>query len=195
MARNEDSQARWLTRPLCRRYVVSVFESATVQCRDGGAVRRLEVEWAFGWLSDGECEPLGVWIKSEPERDYEAALTADLKRRGVEWLWAVIGCKHEHLVAAFMSRTPRTSVERILAQAQGASERRGLPFPTLITEQIRESVNRAVRRHGAFDSHATALDFIAIALQRAERRLDRDRLAAIRGRRLESSAAAALLTV
>jgi transposase-like protein len=194
MARNEDSQAAWLTRPLCRRYVVGVFEPATVRCRHGDAVRKLDVEWAFGWLSDGECEPLGAWIKPDPASDHEAALVADLEIRGVEWLWSAVGCGRESIAGAFMNRTPRALVERILVQAQHASERENQPSPKLVTERIRESLNRAIGRHGVFETESKALDLIAVVLQRAERRLDQERLAAMRARRLESSERMASLT-
>jgi hypothetical protein len=63
-----------------------------------------------------------------------------------------------------------------------------LPVPERVAERVRAYLIRAVRRHGHFENEAAALDFIAVALQRAERRLDRERLIAKERPRLDSGA-------
>jgi hypothetical protein len=50
--------------------------------------------------------------------------------------------------------------------------------PEFVAEQVRDGMIRAIRRHGSFASAAEALDFVAAALQRTERRLDRERMMA-----------------
>jgi len=195
MSSDGSNQASWLNKPLCRRYIASTFEVASFKCGAAGAIRKRQVEWAFGWLPDGECEGLGAWLRTEPERTYGAALVDDLKIRGVERLLTVAGTAPGEVPAAFCGRTPRASIDRLLAQALEASDRHGLPSPNRITEEIAGSLDRAIRRHGAFDDEAAAVDFIASALQRAERRLDRERLALTRHLPLASSVRPMLLAL
>jgi transposase-like protein len=172
----------WLNRPLCRRYVLGIFDVAIVRLRDADGCRDQPVHWAFGWLADGECEPLGAWI--EPKRGAECPLQMleDLKGRGVERIWHVMGTDRgnlkERVTAAFTSTTVCSSVDRVLAEALAAARRRVLPSPERVAEHVREGLIRAIRRQGSFENEAAALDFIAGALQRAERRLDRERVIA-----------------
>ena len=167
----------WLKRPLCRRYILGIFDASVVRLRDADGFRDHPVHWAFGWLADGECEPLGAWIGSENGAESPLRMLADLKRRGVERIWHVtgtdVGDLQERVSAAFSSTMARSSVDSLLADARAASRRRGLPSPELVAEHVREGLTRAIRRHGSFESEAAVLDFVAGALQRTERRLDR----------------------
>lgn len=167
----------WLKRPLCRRYILGIFDASVVRLRDADGFRDHPVHWAFGWLADGECEPLGAWIGSESGVESPLRMLADLKRRGVERIWHVTGIDagdlQERVSAAFSSTMARSSVDSLLADARAASRRRGLPSPELVAEHVREGLIRAIRRHGSFESEAAVLDFVAGALQRTERRLDR----------------------
>jgi hypothetical protein len=195
MSIDGSNQASWLSKPLCRRYIASTFEVASFKCGAAAALRKRQVEWAFGWLPDGECEGLGAWLRTEPEGAHGGAVVDDLKIRGVERLLTVEGTAPHEVPAAFCSRTPRASIERLVAQALEASDRHGLPSPARITTEIAGSLDRAIRRHGAFDDEAEAVDFIAAALQRAERRLDRERQALMRHLPLASSVRPLLLAI
>jgi hypothetical protein len=172
----------WLRRPLCRRYVLGIFEVAVVRLRESGGFRAHPVHWAFGWLVDGECEPLGVWIESERGSEVPLQMFADLKCRGVERIWHMtgtgVGHLQERVSAAFPGTTFHSSIDRGLADALATSRWHAPLSPELAAEQVREGLIRAIRRHGSFESEAAALDFIAGALQRAERRLDRERVIA-----------------
>ncbi len=167
----------WLKRPLCRRYVLGIFDASVVRLRDADGFRDHPVHWAFGWLADGECEPLGAWIGSERGAESPLRMRADLKRRGVERIWHVTGTDagnlQECVSAAFSSTMARSSVDGLLTDARAASRWRMLPSPELVAEHVREGLIRAIRRHGSFESEAAVLDFVAGALQRTERRLDR----------------------
>jgi hypothetical protein len=167
----------WLNRPLCRRYVLGIFDAAVVQWRDAEGCRDRSVHWAFGWLADAECEPLGAWIEPEKGAESPLQMLADLKRRGVERIWHVTGADvgdiQERASAAFSSTTARSSVDSLLTDARAASRWRGLQSPELVAEHFRQGLTRAIRRHGSFESGAAVLDFAAGALQRMERRLDR----------------------
>ena len=167
----------WLRRALCRRYILGIFDVAIVRLRDADGFRDHPVHWAFGWLADGECEPLGAWIESDSGAESPLQMLADLKGRGVERIWHVtgpdVGNLQERVSAAFSSTTARSSVDSLLTDARAASRRHVLPSPELAAEHVREGVIRAIRRHGSFESEAAVLDFFAGALQRMERRLYR----------------------
>ena len=177
----------WLRRPLCRRYVLGLFDVAVVRSVGADGLRDHPVHWAFGWLADGECEPLGAWI--EPACGSEPALQmlADLKHRGVERIWRVSGTQagpvRERVAAAFCGTTDSSFVDGFPTQAPAASLRRVRPSSELAAEQVRNGLIRAIRRQGSFASEAAVLDFVAGALQRTERRLDRGGVAKLRARR------------
>ena len=180
------------TRPLCRHYILGTFDIAIVRWRAAGGLHDHPVHWAFGWLADGECEPLGVWIESSRESGGPLPLLADLKRRGLERIRHVtgtdIGQLRERVAAAFPHTGVRSSAGRIARDASAASRRQVPESPELAAEKVREALARAIRRRGSFASEAAALDFISGALQRTERRLDRERAIAKVRPRQESGA-------
>lgn len=167
----------WLARPLCRRYILATFDAAVVRWGDVDGLRERPVHWAFGWLADGECEPLGVWIESETGAQSAARILADLTERGVERIWHVtgseVGAVHHRVAAAFCGTPVSSSVDRRLTAASAVAGRRAPPFPEFAANHARERLIRAIRRHGCFESEAAVLDFVAGALQRTERRLYR----------------------
>lgn len=55
--------------------------------------------------------------------------------------------------------------------------------------EVRGCLARAIHRHGPFTDPAAAFDFVAISLARAEKRLDRERAAAMAARRAGSTTA------
>jgi hypothetical protein len=57
-----------------------------------------------------------------------------------------------------------------------------------VAKDVRNGLIRAVRRHGHFENESAALDFFALALRRAEHRLDRERQMAKERPRLDSGA-------
>jgi len=169
------SPSAWRERPLCRRYVLAIFDVAAVRLREAKYLRDRSVPWAIGWLADGPCEPLGAWIEPETGADGVPRMLADLQGRGVERIAYVAGiaCLRDPASAAFCGTIVRSPVDPRLAEATAASPSLGLAPPELVAEEVRQGLVQAVRRHGSFESEAAALDFIAGALQRAERRLDR----------------------
>ncbi|MDP9126159.1 MAG: transposase [Pseudomonadota bacterium] len=179
-------------RPLCRRYVLGFFDIAVVRRRNADGLHDLPVHWAFGWLADGECEPLGVWIEPGAESAGPLRLLADLKTRGLERIRHVAGTDagqlREHAAAAFSSAGGGSPIERIVTDASAASRRHVPASLERAAEDVREALARAIRRRGSFASEAAALDFISGALQRTERRLDRERAIAKVRPRHESGA-------
>jgi transposase-like protein len=181
-------------RPLCRRYALGVFDIAVVRWRDADGLRGHPVHWAFGWLADGESEPLGVWPESGDGSGspLQLQLIAGLKSRGLERIGHVVGTDieqlREQLAAAFSSRGDRSSAERTLADAPAVPRREAPASTPRAAEDVRAALTRAIRRQGSFASEAAALDFISGALQRTERRLDRERAIAKVRPRHESGA-------
>jgi len=170
----------WARRPLCRRYVLGVFDAAAVRWREAGGQSAHRVHWAFGWLADGECEPLGVWIERAPDGVF--LMLADLQARGVERIWRVAGTESwqidERTAPALLGKRMRLSADQLAPDASAASPQHEMVSAQLVVDQVREGLIRALRRRGSFDGEADAFGFVAGVLQRAERRLDRERLLA-----------------
>ena len=168
--RDGASPAGWLGRPLCRRYVLGIFDGAVVRSEGGQGGRDRTVHWATGWLADGECEFLGAWIEPEESPEGPPRMLADLKRRGVERIWHVAGTDagglRERVSAAFPGSTPGSSGDRLPPQALATA-------PEHVAAQVRQRLKQGIRRHGSFESGSAVLDFLARALQRTERRMDR----------------------
>ena len=149
-------------RPLCRRYVLVVFDEVLIRWRDQGELREASVYWAFGWLADGDSEPLDAWLDPDP-----AGLVRELQARGVERIWRLTGTAsaslRQHLTPAFhISGAAHPVGATAVATAEG----------------IRMKMERAIRRRGHFDSAAAGLEDVEQRLEREQRRLDRARLAA-----------------
>jgi transposase-like protein len=177
MRRGQDPIA-WPTRPLCRSYVLVIFDAATIRLRSADHVSKRSVHWATGCLLDGECEPLGVWLASVFEADNSPQIVADLQRRGVERIWHlagdVAGPVLPRVTEAFSSLSAFSSDDRACPDPT-ASARQYLPSSAeLAAERVRNELVRALRRHGSFENENAALDFISGVLQRTERRLDRE---------------------
>ncbi len=177
MKRPVQDLSSWSQRPLCRRYVLGIFDTAIVRLRHAGQATQRPVHWAFGGLLDGESEPLGAWMAPASGEDASPGIVADLQWRGVERIWHVTGGAaapvRAHVSAALSGTSVFSAGERSQAVAPVAA-RPTLASPAqLAAETARNELVRALRRHGGFESEAAALDFIHGALQRRERRLER----------------------
>lgn len=160
MAKAERGATQWSERPLCRRYALAMFDATIVRLRDADGLHDLRVRWALGWLADGDCEALGVWMDADAGSGPPRQLPADLLARGVERIWKIVD-----------TTTPAST-------SAGQDQQRMPQIAGFEHQQVRAGLTRAVRRHGSFESGAAAMDFMTDALRRAERRLDRQRLLA-----------------
>lgn len=175
----EQSSSPWLTRPLCRRYVLGYFDGIAVRVHDASGVCQHSIRWALGWLLDGECEALGAWI--DPPKHFAGLrqTLADLKSRGVERIWNMAGSEIVNLDEEVLAFAPgmkspsslKSNIPRALAESRWS----GAHIAALEVEGVRKGLVGAVRRRGTFESKDAALAFMARALERAERRLDRER--------------------
>ena len=158
------------------RYALVVFDFTVARIRDTIAPRDLEVYWAIGWLVDGECEPLGVWIDPQRRGESPHQMLDDLKSRGVERIWHATGPGIEplqdHLAATFPGATFDSYADPVLTEALAEARGRVNQPAELVAEQVRERLIRAIRRRGSFESEAAAVEAVAGALQYLERQLD-----------------------
>jgi hypothetical protein len=187
-----DVRVRRRAAALCRRYVLGIFDATIAHVRESEGTRDQAVHWAFGWLADGECEPLGVWMSPQGGSDVSLDILQDLEHRGVERIWHVTGTDSgavkERLIAAFSSTAVWPCVDELRSDAPPRRRPCLASSTERAAELFKNRLVRALRRHGSFESRAAVLDFTTDALQRAERRLDRERLIAMGEPRLDLGA-------
>lgn len=156
------------SRPLCRSYALVIAAVAPVRLRDAGHSREHPLFWVFGWLTDGECEPLGacVGVQALPQ------MLAGLKSRGLQRIWRIAALDAERAEDA---ERAKSAMAREFPRALASATSELSPVALAVAAEVRETVIRALRRHRQFEDEAQALDIVALALQRAERRLDSER--------------------
>jgi len=95
----------------------------------------------------------------------------DLRSRGAQRIW------HVALLPDSLpeSEGAACAVELVSPGAMTSSVPAVWPVASAVAEDVRQRLDRAVRRHGHFENDTAALDFVSLALLRAERRLDRER--------------------
>ena len=177
MANDESRLAPWATGPLCRHYMLGVFDAAIVRLPDVHHLHDRSVHWAFGVEADGACEPLGVWLAPADGADASLRIVGDLAFRGVERLWHVTGGAAgailERVSHTFSGTSVFSSDDRTRRDV-GRPPRRREPSPAELGAEIaRRQVLGAVRRHGSFANEIAALDFVSGALQQTGRHSDR----------------------
>ena len=156
------------SRALCRSYALVIAAVTPVRLRDAGHGGEHPLFWAFGWLTDGECEPLGacVGVQALPQ------MLAGFKRRGLQRIWRIAALDAEREEDA---ERARSAMAREFPQALASTTAELSPAALAVAAEVRATVIRALRRHRQCADEAQALDIAALALQRAERRLDSER--------------------
>jgi hypothetical protein len=174
--------------PLCRRYFAMLVRSVLVCVKADGDEGYINGRWALGVLTDGQCELLGVWPEPASTDDAWRAIHRDLTARGVEAIRYIVGPDSAGLAAAFPGAIVLTSLARLLHPAKRGS-RGAYPPPSLgggkqlalsprqrcVIEHADEAalnlqakLDRALIRHGCFDSPESAVAFVESSLQRLE---------------------------
>lgn len=77
--------------PLCRSYLLAMFDDLFVDAHEDGASRRWRFRWAIGVLADGQQEMLGMWHDSTSKDVNRQDASNDLVRRGVERIQCIAG--------------------------------------------------------------------------------------------------------
>jgi len=177
----EDGLTSPSSRPLCRRYALAIVRATLVRIRGVAGTGEHPLFWVFGWLADGECEPLGLCMG---EHAIQPMLDA-FKTRGIERIWHVEStddARAEH------GAQVRFAVDRTFPGALTSSRPPMLSLAEALVGDLSCTLTEAVRHHGHFENEAAAIDFFARALRRAENRLDRERQVAKERPRPESGA-------
>jgi hypothetical protein len=167
----------WTYGPLCRRHILGVYNTSAVECDEAAPGPKLEVIWALGWISDGECESLGAWIEPpEGSEDYPWTVQS-LSCRGLERIRTVTGSDVGHLhhcIARALSRSPARSFHEAAAMdGYPIFTRRMSAFRMQESEAFRGRLSRSLRRHGRFPTKDDALAYVVAALKRLERQLEK----------------------
>lgn len=82
---------RWLTKPLCRRYVAAEYSSNPISDLVGDASAPGCIRWALGSLLNGEVEILGVWQDRAATPSATVSMFGELHERGAEFIRFGIG--------------------------------------------------------------------------------------------------------
>lgn len=108
----------WHTRPLCRTYLLLLFETLSLQVNDGGPACVRALRWAFGVLPDGQHEVLGAWLAPEAQEAGWQEVFEDIKVRGVEKIGFVASNEpatvHAVVRAVYPSATSLPSIGQLL---------------------------------------------------------------------------------
>lgn len=165
--------ARWLSRPLCVRYVLAEFKTLRLPVRDGAEVRDVSWRWALGLFKPDEYEVLGAW----PVGATSADVAHELHQRGVEHLTAIsadvgMDCASTFPDAVYWSPVSEAHGTSVPAAAGfGPRRRAALRSAAAIAHCLQVSITRAIKRRAPFADEAAAAAFLAQTLERADRRL------------------------
>ena len=182
---DEDWVARWLSRPLCCKYVAVVFRTVSIPNEVVQARPRTFIRWGLGYLTGGESEILGAWKTLDPALDVPHPVFAELHERGVESFQVLASRDAAEEVSVLLRDVPGSGDcgEHIITlQGRSLSESEAMRSlrpatrrAVLAADEVVEGINRrlksALARRGAFLGDAEAMVFVADFLARADRRL------------------------
>lgn len=190
------SNPAWRFIPLCCRYCLVRFEALPVQSEKDGVAFSGTVLWAFGVLSDSQCEVLGAWPVQEPATTGWAEVFDDLRLRGVERIGSVVSGELSLDAEALRSAYPSAeslevppAARAVSRTRRAVSQRSGAAGPQFrspvrvsrrqrivqasegAVQRLQSRVALAVARHGPFSNLEAARSFVIGDLRRAERKL------------------------
>lgn len=175
---NEDLVARWLMRPLCRKYAAAILRRISVPICEVLAAP-VSVCWALGYVQGGGSEVLGAWMAADRASVLSSDVIADLKLRGVDRV-EVVGLDAAKSEAVAQEKNDEAWGETPLSLqvcpaddpstllALGAPARRALFAAADLVADIQLSLDAALARKGAFINRDQAMSFIAEFLFRAQ---------------------------
>jgi Transposase, Mutator family len=163
-------QENW---PLCRKYLLLKFETLRVPIKDGGTVSDRTSRWAFGVLSNGESELLGVWPEPSPSGLPWDTVFEDLSARGVERIQFVLSDEPTASQISLSTAYPgAVAMPSSKAEHAQALSRRLRPTKAAM-RNLQAHVERAIHRHSPFSDAAEATNFVMAALLRVDRKRER----------------------
>lgn len=165
--------ARWLSRPLCVRYVLAEFKILRLPVRDGSEVREMSWRWALGLFKPDQYEVLGAW----PPEARSADVARDLHQRGVEHVTAISADAGTDFSAMFPDALSWPACGKPgdaglpASVSFGHRRRAALRSAAANAQRLQLSVTRAIKRRAPFADEAAAAAFLAQTLERADRHL------------------------
>ena len=171
-----DQSAGRRMHPLCCRYVVVCFESLLVKVGECDAQNAWRVHWALGASAEGTCEVLGSWLTPPAGGSPWREIVDELLSCGVERVRFLASVGASAMQAAQLGSTPLTLDSR----GGGADLEPSPALPARLrhivvsartkSQLMDAELERSLRRHGPFDTTASACTFVEAALARLERR-------------------------
>ena len=159
-----------LRMPLCSRYFLARFETFRVRINEDGDLSGRTLRWAFGVLSNGESEVLGVWPEPSRCRLPWEAVFGDLFDRGVESIQFVLSDEPIASQISLSTAYPSAVTVPSSRSEHTQSLHRRLRATDAAMRHLQDQAERAIHRHGPFRDAAEATKFVTAALSRAERR-------------------------
>ena len=115
--------------PLCRSYLLAMFDDLCVYAYEAGAARHWRFRWAIGVLADGQHEVLGMWHDSASDAVNRQEASDDLVRRGVERIRVIAGIEPNaelRVRRAYPSSKSLTSIGQFLRKVEADLTERDL---------------------------------------------------------------------
>jgi hypothetical protein len=167
---------KWLFRPLCRRYLLVIFESLPIYVEEGGVVYGRPLHWALGALADGQYEVSGVWSEPVSNLSNWEEIFKDLRVRGVEKIRFVLNGESvaldSVLSTAYPGAVPLPAVWKLGSLVGLPLRHRCMALKIeAAMQQLQFRASRAIRRYGCFsdpeEARAFAMDILAHAQQKS----------------------------
>jgi len=165
----------WFGGALCCRYLVVRFDKLRLRVLEETVAKTSEWHWALGFFTDGRADVIGAWRDDggeTPER-----IAANLHERGIERIGAITA--EAPIVNAVDSLRPkagaRSAIELVESGTFGPRMQRAIRWTDAVGRHLQARMERVVKRQALFEDRIAASDFIAQAMQRAERDLLLDR--------------------
>ena len=166
---------QWFNGPLCCRYLVVRFDKVRLPTREGRAAEDSDWYWALGFFTDGHVRVLGAWRDDgagTPER-----IAAELLERGIERIGAIAAeAAIVNAMAGLRAKAGTSSATGLVESGTfGPRMQRAIRWTDAVGRHLQARMGRVVKRQAPFEDRIAASDFIAQAMQRAERDLLLDR--------------------
>jgi hypothetical protein len=165
---------RWFSGALCCRYLVVRFDKLRLPMFKGRDAAASEWHWALGFFTNGQIGVIGAWQDDgakTPER-----IADDLHKRGVERIGALAA--ETAIVGAMADLGPKackgSATELLESGAFGPRMQRAIRWTDAAGRHLQARLDRVATRQVPFADRAASTDFIARAMQKAERDLLND---------------------
>lgn len=160
--------SKWLTKPLCCKYVLAEFKTLALPVRRGDVVEQSRWRWALGLFKEDQYELLGAWSAQVPA----LSVAHELHDRGIEQIKAIsveggLDCTSTYPDAVAWS----AGSDPEAASPFGPRRHAALLSAAATAERLQTSLTRTIKRHAPFADEGAAVAFLLHALENADRQL------------------------